>query len=80
MNTQQPRFLVGDFVRLKGQNESPTMTVERNTISRFYREYSGVPISYDVSCSWWNSKKNKFESEVFEEAILEKLEENHNNQ
>jgi hypothetical protein len=33
---QQPQFSIGDFVRLKGQKDSPTMVVERNFVSRFY--------------------------------------------
>jgi uncharacterized protein YodC (DUF2158 family) len=77
---QQPQFSVSDFVRLKGQKDSPTMVVERNFVSRFYNEYSNSPKTYEVNCSWWNAKKNKFESEKFEETILEKVEENPSNQ
>jgi uncharacterized protein YodC (DUF2158 family) len=77
---QQPQFSVGEFVRMKGQKDSPIMIVERNHVSRFYSEYSNSPKTYDVLCSWWNAKKNKFESEKFEETILEKVEENPTNQ
>ena len=73
---QQPKFLASDFVRLKGQKDSPILVVERNHLNRFCDNYSDSPKIYDVICSWWNAKKNKFESQKFEETILEKVEEN----
>ncbi len=69
------KFLRGQSVRLRGQPNSPSMTVTK--IFRHEEESQSMEKTrtFSYECSWWENKKQLFHRLVFDEESLEKVRE-----
>ena len=69
------KFIRGQSVRLRGQPDSPAMTITK--IFRQQEEFEGMEKvrTFSYECSWWESKKQLFHRPNFEEETLEKVKE-----
>ena len=71
--TNEPLFVPSDLIRLKGQPESPTMTVRRNEKLNGDWEFDRKTNEYRVVVDYWDSKKKCFVNTNFLEIQLEKV-------
>lgn len=66
------KFQRAQLVRLKGQPDSPDLTITkiiRTQAEGFYEKM----IKFSYQCTWWDKKKKCFHQLIFEENTLEKV-------
>jgi hypothetical protein len=66
------KFLRGELVQLKGQTQSPKMTI--NKILREFEETEEGEklINFSYQCEFWNAKKSKFETYIFDQESIKR--------
>jgi uncharacterized protein YodC (DUF2158 family) len=66
------KFQRAQLVKLKGQPNSPELTITK--IIRIQDEnFEEKMLKFSYECTWWDSKKKCFHQLIFEENTLEKV-------
>ena len=73
------KFQIGDFARLRGQKESPTVVVSKIFENSYSHCKDNMVGKFLIQCKYWDNRKRIFVSENFQEITLEKVEENAKN-
>ena len=69
------KFQRSQLVRLKGQPESPPMTITKILRMQDDNEAPEKVINFTYQCSLWNAKRNRFDKLDLDENTLEKVKE-----
>ena len=69
------KFQRSQLVRLKGQPQSPSMTITKIIRIQEDAEAPEKLINFIYECSWWNAKRNRFDKLDLDENTLEKVKE-----